>query len=151
MYGLFFVCVCVCVWRFSSLGEIQGRLNPLSYLQQFVNSGFLVATFCGLFCLFSHEERLKTQVTSLLSSINIFLEGNWTTKTFRVSIKSFLCTRSFVVVGVAYKGKDSVFRFIIEYNRLREIWPLVNNKGLFLYEDFWKMMDDILACVETWD
>jgi hypothetical protein len=56
------------VWRFSSLGEIQGRLNPPSYLQQFVNSGFLVAIFCGLFVFFSHEER-ETQDSSELSPL----------------------------------------------------------------------------------
>jgi hypothetical protein len=35
-------------------------------------------------------------------------------------------------------GKDIVFRFIIEYSSLRDFDPKVI--GLFLYEDFWKMI-----------
>jgi hypothetical protein len=37
-------------------------------------------------------------------------------------------------LGLAYQGKDIVFRFIIEYSRLRDFGPWVI--GLFLYEDF---------------
>ncbi len=37
-------------------------------------------------------------------------------------------------VGLAYKGKDIVFRFIIKYSSLRDFGPQVI--GLFLYEDF---------------
>jgi len=37
-------------------------------------------------------------------------------------------------VGLAYQGKDIVFRFIIEYSCLMDIGPYVI--GLFLYEDF---------------
>ncbi len=47
-------------------------------------------------------------------------------------------------VGLAYQGKDIVFRCITEYSSLR-----AKITGLFLYEDFLK--DDILACVETWE
>jgi hypothetical protein len=39
-----------------------------------------------------------------------------------------------VFVGLAYQGKDIVFRFIIEYSSLRDFGPLV--VGLLLYEDF---------------
>ncbi len=40
-------------------------------------------------------------------------------------------------VGLAFQGKDIVFRFIIEYSSLRDFYrPLGNNKSLFLYEDF---------------
>ncbi len=43
-----------------------------------------------------------------------------------------------------YQGKDIVFRFIIEYSSLKGFWPLLGNIiiiiGLFLYEDFWKIM-----------
>jgi len=44
------------------------------------------------------------------------------------------------VVGLAYQdiGKDIMFRFIIEYSSLRDFDPEVI--GLFLYEDFWKMI-----------
>jgi len=38
-------------------------------------------------------------------------------------------------VGLAYQGKDIVFRFILEYSSLG---PEVI--GLFLHEDFWKMI-----------
>jgi hypothetical protein len=40
-----------------------------------------------------------------------------------------------------------VFRFIIEYNKLMDFGPQV--VGLFLYEDFWKMI--FWPSVETWD
>ncbi len=50
-------------------------------------------------------------------------------------------------IGLAYKGKDIVFRFIIECSSLRDFDPQVIS--LFLYEDFLK--DDILACAETCD
>ncbi len=30
----------------------------------------------------------------------------------------------FVVVGLAYQGKDIVFRFIIVYSKLKGFWPL---------------------------
>jgi len=38
------------------------------------------------------------------------------------------------------KGKDIVFRFIIEYSSLRNFGPKVIIICLFLYEDFWKMI-----------
>ncbi len=41
---------------------------------------------------------------------------------------------NFVGPCPAYKGKDIVFRFIIEYSSLMEFCPQV--VGLFLYEDF---------------
>ncbi len=39
-------------------------------------------------------------------------------------------------VGLAYQGKDVVFRFIIEYSSLMDFGPYVIIIGLFLYEDF---------------
>jgi hypothetical protein len=39
-----------------------------------------------------------------------------------------------VFVGLAYQGKDIVFRFIIEYSNLMDVGPYV--VGLFLFEDF---------------
>jgi hypothetical protein len=50
-----------------------------------------------------------------------------------------------IFVGLAYQGKDIVFRFITEYSSLKDFGPYLI--GLFFYEDFLK--DDILACVET--
>ncbi len=50
-----------------------------------------------------------------------------------------------MLIGLAYQGKDIVFRFIIEYSSLREFGPL-GNKSIFIC-GFLK--DDILACVET--
>jgi hypothetical protein len=44
-------------------------------------------------------------------------------------------------VGLAYQGKDIVFRFIIEFSSLRD------NRSIFVIWGFLK--DDILACVET--
>ncbi len=41
-------------------------------------------------------------------------------------------------VGVAYQGKDIVFRLIIDYSSLRDFGPYVI--GLFLYEYFLKMI-----------
>jgi hypothetical protein len=41
-------------------------------------------------------------------------------------------------VGLAYQGKDIVFRFIIEYSRLMDFGPHV--VGLTLYEDFQNMI-----------
>ncbi len=40
--------------------------------------------------------------------------------------------------GIAYQGKDIVFRFIIECTGLRDFDP--KTVGLFLYEDFGKMI-----------
>jgi hypothetical protein len=39
-----------------------------------------------------------------------------------------------IFVGLAYQGKDIVFRFIIEYSSLRDFGPYLI--GLFFYEDF---------------
>jgi len=47
----------------------------------------------------------------------------------------FLC----LFVGIAYQGKDIVFRFIIEHSSLMDFGPLVII-GLFLCEDFLKMI-----------
>ncbi len=41
---------------------------------------------------------------------------------------------SILFVGLAYRGKDIAFRFIIEYSSLRDFDPWVI--GLFLYKDF---------------
>jgi hypothetical protein len=49
-------------------------------------------------------------------------------------------------VGLAYQGKDIVFRFIIEYKYLNGFWPLSSNRSIFI-RGFWK--DDIFACVDT--
>jgi hypothetical protein len=46
---------------------------------------------------------------------------------------------SFSFVGLAYQGKDTVFRFILENSSFRDFGPLVIIIiiiGLFLYEDF---------------
>jgi hypothetical protein len=50
-------------------------------------------------------------------------------------------------VGLAYRGKDIVFTFIIEYSSLREFGPyviiiiiIIIIIGLFSYEDFQKMI-----------
>jgi hypothetical protein len=49
-------------------------------------------------------------------------------------------------VGLAYQGKDIVFRFIIEYSRLRDFYrPLGNNNRSIFIPGFLK--DDILACI----
>jgi hypothetical protein len=42
--------------------------------------------------------------------------------------------------GLVYQDKDIVFRFIIEYSSLRDFGPSVIIIGLFLYEDFWKII-----------
>jgi hypothetical protein len=50
--------------------------------------------------------------------------------------------------GLAYQGKDIVFRFIIEYSSLMDFGPLGNNnKSICFYMRILK--DDILACVEN--
>ncbi len=43
-----------------------------------------------------------------------------------------------VFVGLAYQGKDIVFRFIIEYSGLMDFGPYI--VGSFLSEDFQKMI-----------
>jgi hypothetical protein len=43
-----------------------------------------------------------------------------------------------IFVGLAYQGKDIVFRFIIEYSSLTGFGLYLI--GLFFYEDFWKMI-----------
>jgi hypothetical protein len=45
---------------------------------------------------------------------------------------------NFNFIGLAYQGKDIVFRFIIEYSSLRDFGPYV--VGLFWYKDIWKMI-----------
>ncbi len=56
----------------------------------------------------------------------------------------------FVGLAYYYQGKDIVFRFIIKYkSSLSDFGPKVIIIGLFLYEDFWKMI--FCLCVETWD
>jgi hypothetical protein len=48
------------------------------------------------------------------------------------------------------KGIFIVLKFIIEFNSLRDFWPLGDNRFFFVsYEDFLK--DDILACVGIGD
>jgi hypothetical protein len=50
-----------------------------------------------------------------------------------------------IFIGLAFVGKDIVFRSIIEYSSLTDFGPYIIS--LVLYEDLLK--DDILACVET--
>jgi hypothetical protein len=60
-----------------------------------------------------------------------------------------ICVSLFYVVffiGLAYQGKDIVFRFIIEYSSLRDFGPPLGSRSI-LIRGFLK--DDILACVET--
>jgi len=49
------------------------------------------------------------------------------------------CDDVCVFVGLAYQGKDIVFRFIMEYSSLMDFGPQVII-GRFLYEEFWKMI-----------
>jgi hypothetical protein len=37
-----------------------------------------------------------------------------------------------VFVGLAYQGKDIVFRFIIDYSILRDLGPYVRNRSIFV-------------------
>jgi len=50
-----------------------------------------------------------------------------------VSINFLMCN-IMSSIGLAYQGKDIVFRFMIEYHSFRDFGPQVI--GLFLYEDF---------------
>ncbi len=50
-------------------------------------------------------------------------------------------------VGLAYEGKDIVFRFIIEYSSLNGFWPLGHNRSIFLW-GFLK--DGLLAWWNIW-
>ncbi len=61
-------------------------------------------------------------------------KGNFL-KQFKASIRA----HHNLLALLAYRGKDIVFRFIIEYNSLMDFGPNVII-GLFLYEDFWKMI-----------
>ncbi len=53
-----------------------------------------------------------------------------------------------ILIGIAYQGKDIVFRFIIEYSRFIKGFWLLGSGSSFIW-GFLK--DDILACVKTWD
>jgi len=53
-----------------------------------------------------------------------------------------------IVVGLAYQGKDIVFRFIIEYSSLRDFGPWVIIICLFLYEKFSKMIFWLVLTLE---
>jgi len=58
---------------------------------------------------------------------------------------SLFSLQSFYFIDLAYEVKDIVFRFIIEYSSLMNFGPLGdnnnnNNRSIFLYEDFWKMI-----------
>jgi hypothetical protein len=46
-----------------------------------------------------------------------------------------MCIHFLMFIGLAYQGKDIVFRFIIEFSSLRDFWP-PKVIGLFLYEGF---------------
>jgi len=46
----------------------------------------------------------------------------------------YFCFGFHFFFGIAYQGKNILFRFIIEYSSLRDFDPHV--VGLFLYEDF---------------
>ncbi len=52
-----------------------------------------------------------------------------------------------VFVGLAYQGKDIVFRFTIEYNSLMDFGPRV--VGIFLYEDLLKIIFWLVLKLET--
>ncbi len=66
------------------------------------------------------------------------------------SYKTVICAlfdlpqfESYMFFGLAYQGKDIVFRFIIKYISLKGFW-LLCNRSIFI-GGFLK--DDILACV----
>jgi hypothetical protein len=50
------------------------------------------------------------------------------------------CNIFLLFLSLTYQGKDIVFRLIIEYSSLRDFGPYVIIIGLFLYEDFLKMI-----------
>jgi hypothetical protein len=87
----------------------------------------------------SHASRtdwlLENQVFWLLSKwvLAAFL-GTW--RKFPQSLDCFLPELPFI--GLAYQGKDIVFRFIIECSSVRDFGPYVID--LFWYEGFWKMI-----------
>jgi hypothetical protein len=56
--------------------------------------------------------------------------------------------RKMSVFGLAYQGKDIVFRFILEYSSLMDFGPYVcSSRSIFIW-GFLK--DDILACWNIW-
>jgi hypothetical protein len=65
--------------------------------------------------------------------------------------QKWFCARLYVhfFVGLVYKGKYIVFRFIIEYSSLGDFGPLVD-LGLFLNEDFWKMIFWLVYIVKVY-
>jgi hypothetical protein len=52
----------------------------------------------------------------------------------------------FDFTGVAYQGKDIVFIFIIDYSTSMDFGPYAI--GLFLYENFWKMLFSLVLKLE---
>jgi hypothetical protein len=92
---------------------------------------------------------LRNSLFKSCSLLILLLVVSWTCNKWSCQKRSPVgrLLQTALLFGLAYLGKDIVFRFIIEYSSLRNFGPCV--VGLFLYEDFWKMM--FLACVETWD
>jgi hypothetical protein len=135
------LCKVLVMWRFLSLGEIQGEAKPITFAticQLWIS---LLPFFVGFLSFFTwRDSRLKWALSLLDQPI---LGGNWTTQ-----ILGFQASHLFVYPKFCCCCWP-LFRFIIEYSSLRKFWPLVNNNRFIFIWGFLK--DDILACVETWD
>jgi len=78
---------------------------------------------------------------TFLPKVCIYFENHklWVENTRSIVISPSKTFRFLYFFGLAYQGKDIVFRFILEYSSRRDFGPLVII-GLLLYEDFWKMI-----------
>ncbi len=95
----------------------------------------LLATFKVGSCSLPWNRKKISSKFILLSSRAAFLRT--TTRKFYQSFACFFPELPFI--GLAYQGKDIVFRFIMEYTSLMDFGPYAVI-GLFLYEGFWKMI-----------
>jgi len=66
--------------------------------------------------------------------VNCFLMDSFRGRRRRGALLLVFCLSLFLFFGLAYQGKDIVYRFIIENSSLMDFGPRV--VGLFLDEDF---------------
>jgi hypothetical protein len=87
------------------------------------------------FCI---KTRNKNTGHKVRFHVHMYIMMNVTNQIWQLFLDVIICKilmAKQTFIGLAYKGKDIVFRFIIEYSSLRDFGPWVRI-GLFLYEHF---------------
>ncbi len=90
-----------------------------NFLWRAKNCSFHIRTFAS-------KPEIKTLVTRYDDSIYIYITMNVTNQIWQffldvIIYKILMVQQTFI--GLAYKGKEIVFRFIIEYSSLRDFGP----------------------------